>query len=839
MKPDNRVAEKFEKRGWVLGKSRGADVCPSCASGDPEAKLADNQITNTQREVVLSPGQLAEQLFMPGNKRGDRNPVVVEQRGTRPMSRARQQAEVEASSIFAKPAERPLLGLGGSRASGSAAAPSNPAPPASQRSEGSEPGPQREAGFEDRVEAVLTKFANGMNNLTGTLSSLVEKMAKMEALQDSLINQTKDQSAEQQKLSRQNNEAIARLAPLVSNTTDVILGNVREAVSEIRQLTHSALPAPAEAASPAPSEQVVSTEARDADAGAVPAAISEDAAVPKRQRRRRAQAVEEQPGAVPEATAVVPTVETPTGEAVAAEATESHGGEAPKRRRTKEEIAAARELEERLAALGLKRGRGRPSKDALTDEEMAEVGASADPVATLAAIRERKAIAAAAAAAQPSPAAVASPAHEAEKPSRSRKPRAVAPTQTEVPEVVEAAEAVEAVAAEPKKATRKRRSASAEAAESAVAEKAPETAGVEEAPVQAEAVSETTPELNATEEPSASAKRGRRTKAEIEAAAELDKKLAKLGLKRGRGRPSKDALTADELAEIGASARPKATLKAILERRASAALSRPSSDESVSSDVTQPKVDEGDTKVARGRGKAKTTPENEPAVSAPLPDATGVKRAGRKAASTVSTVEATATEAASESIPAAEPDAPLKAKGRGKAAAAKAAPAAGKGKGKASQSAASATAPAQVAEGQPEKRPRGRPKSEKTLAREAEQAAKAQAAAKTSPKALSQVDWSKVPQSHDVMVLTMGGVTTFQIARSVWDEAGFGPDDKVKVETNGEEFRLSKSAKGTKPGTMASNVVMVSFPGLEVVSLWKIQHATENGTLLLRGEKAL
>jgi hypothetical protein len=816
------------------------------------------------------------------DKKGDIGRVVVEHRGGRPMSRARQQAEVEASSIFAKPSERSTLGLGGVRTPAPAATPSPAEGIGSQApraSSGSTEGRERDVGFESRVEAVVDKLANGMTALTGSMEVLVQQMNQMAKLQSSLINVTteaKDQSVEQAKLAKQNNEAIARLAPMVTNNADVILGNVREAMSDMRVLAQSVANAKLEAP----------TGNQPAGAAVAPEQIESP-------KPARGQA---EPGSI-----------------------EPEGKVAKKARPGKSKTAwSDLSDKEKLEALGLKRGRGRPAKDALTDVEIAEVLASATPEATRDAIRARRSEAVAAAAAV-----------------------ADTPATVELPKDEEAQVVSETAEASPE--------------------------GEEPGAVQASVT-----------------KRGRRSKADLEIAAARADLLASLGLKRGRGRPAKDALSEQELDEVVASSRPKATLKAILERRAkaqsestesvaqqaeaaatadtvagesiadkpkrgrskkvaesadvvakpseraeqpAAVAAEPAADKpkrgrpkkvvEASAEVVQPSVPvEQPAAVAAGpaadkpkRGRPKKVVEaadvvapapasvEQPAAVAAEPVADKPKRGRPKKAVQAADViaqpsvpveqpaaaaaelvadkpkrgrpkkvveaapsqpPASAAQAAVASEPVADkpkrgrpkkvveaadvvvqPPAPAVAvaepvadkpkRGRPKKNADSAIPAASKAP-KASEAVGAAPPD------EPAKKKRGRPRKDAT---EAAGTTVAKVAKAKAPKALSRVDWSKVPHSNDVMILTIEGVTNFQIDRSVWNEAGFGANDKVMIETNGEEFRLSKSDAGTKPSTMSGSFVVVSFSGRDIKSLWKIQHVVEDGQLLLKGVKAL
>jgi hypothetical protein len=436
IKSDARVAEKFEQRGWLLGKTRDADVCPTCLGRDPNSQLANGQSSNNPAEMVLSPGQLAELVFMP-KKMGEGSPVV-EVQGARRMSRARQQAEASLSSVFS--GAKPTLTLGGVKPDPRSAAEAvfrAPVPRASVP-------PAQSSESVDRPFATDRSEADGalrrdMSVLAAALTSMAEQISLMAQVQAAAIVENRDKADLHALLQKQNIELISRIAPVVASAQDLTAGGLREETSQPREIgstTLAAAPAaitksPAETTAEAPKVAEPAQGARTTAPATTEAAV-EPAPVAKPATPRvlpslvspmnQAPAVTETrkaPGKSAEAAkgakgaksagekargskAKVATSVVPDGAAkMPAETTRptvvSAEGGAPasgKRfRRTKAQMEEFRREQQRLAELGLKRGRGRPSKNSLTAEQLAAIAASEDPEAAraeaLAAIREK------------------------------------------------------------------------------------------------------------------------------------------------------------------------------------------------------------------------------------------------------------------------------------------------------------------------------------------------------------------------------------------------------------------------------------------------------------------
>jgi hypothetical protein len=62
--PDEIVAKKLTSWGWLLGRNRSFDICPSCLGVKPENKLADKYKVTHENKPVLTPGEIAEQMFV-------------------------------------------------------------------------------------------------------------------------------------------------------------------------------------------------------------------------------------------------------------------------------------------------------------------------------------------------------------------------------------------------------------------------------------------------------------------------------------------------------------------------------------------------------------------------------------------------------------------------------------------------------------------------------------------------------------------------------------------------------------------------------------------------------
>jgi hypothetical protein len=382
-------------------------------------------------------------------------------------------------------------------------------------------------------------------------------------------------------------------------------------------------------------------------------------------------------------------------------------------------------------------------------------------------------------------------------------------------------------------------------------------------------------------EAAGSGKRFRRTKAQMEEFRLEQERLAKLGLKRGRGRPSKTALTAEQLAAIAASEDPEAALaEAMAAIRAKPVATTPKNTESNEPEIADaqseqpvvgdaPAAEAAPVKAKAGR-KSKAAPVVEAAV-APAPEPVAAaegKRRGPKPKVAVAVEIAAAPEPAP--VPAAAPEG--KRRGRKPKAVAvpeiEAAPvsspqpvAAPEGKRRGRKPKAAATSePAPAAESAPlsapkrrgpkpkaaspqavsepapavVKRPRGRPRKDAAAIAPTD-------ATKSSPVAdsASSVNWAKVKFSSDVMVLNAGKTTTMQIGRKVWQAAGFADDEAVFVSSaNGQDIKIVRQPGGRKPSAANGSVITLTVPSIGDASLWKIKYAVDGGALLLHGQIA-
>lgn len=768
IKSDARVAEKFEQRGWLLGKMRDADVCPTCLGRDPNSQLANDQSSNNPAEMVLSPGQLAELVFMP-KKMGEGSPVVVEVQGARRMSRARQQAEASLSSVFS--GAKPTLTLGGVKPEPRAAAEAvfrAPVPRASvPPAQSSEAGGRPFASDRSEADGALRK---DMSVLAAALTSMAEQISLMAQVQAAAIVENRDKADLHALLQKQNIELISRIAPVVASAQDLTAGGLREETSQPRDLvstTPAAAPAaiteaPAEttveaskaaelaqasaettapvtteaAVEPAPVAKAVTprvlpslvspmnqapavTETRKAPGKSGKSAKSAKAAKTAKAAKAAKSAGAKPRGskakvatsAVAKGAAEMPA-ETARPAVVSAESEATGSGK--RFRRTKAQMEEFRREQQRLAELGLKRGRGRPSKNSLTAEQLAAIAASEDPEAAraeaLASIRE-KPVATTSKEASEGTMATAEP--EAEG-------RDASAAQSGQP-VVNEAPAVEAV---PTKARAERKSKAASVVETAPAA-APEPVAAAEGK-----------------------RRGRKPKA-----AAIPEMVA-----------APDPTPEPAVPPEGKRRGPKPKAAAIAEAAAPAA---------------------------------------EPSA------ATERKRGGRKpkAAATPETVAA----------PAAAPAQDIAPKRRGP-----------KPKAATPEVAADAVAAPVV------KRGRGRPRKDVAVPGSTV-TAKALPAAESG----SSVDWAKAKVTSDVMVLSSGKTTTMQIGRKVWQAAGFADDEAVFVSSsNGRDIKIAKKPGGRKPSSAKSSVITLTVPSIGEASLWKIKYLVDGGALLLRGKIA-
>lgn len=406
IKSDERVADKFKQRGWLLGKTRGSDVCPTCQGLNPNTQLAKDQSVNNPAEMVLSPAQLAELVFMP-KKMGEGTPVDVEVRGARRMSRARQQAEATANSIFANgPGAKPRLTLGGVKAEAEALFKPPAAKPLAAPSQASH------RPFAPDQTEVVGALRNDMSVLAAALTSMAEQIALMAQVQAAAIVENRDKANEQTLLQKQNLDVISRLAPIVAGVQGVIAASGPETSPD----SSASVPAPAlgksttelsgapTVAENGATDLQAKPEAENAIEPQAPAkatgrilpsqisTISSGMGVSARSNtdvssRKNTRGKSAKSAAKPEAEMAPQVAPNAASPAAAASISRPEGAatrDGKRFRRTKAQMEEFRREQEKLAALGLKRGRGRPSKSALSAEQLAAIAASDDPEAALA-----------------------------------------------------------------------------------------------------------------------------------------------------------------------------------------------------------------------------------------------------------------------------------------------------------------------------------------------------------------------------------------------------------------------------------------------------------------------
>lgn len=833
IKSDARVAAKFEQRGWLLGKSRNADICPACLSGDPDAKLADNQSTNNPAEMVLSPGQLAEQLFMP-MKKGESSPVVVVE-GTRRMSRARQQAEASASSVFTKgpiASNRPTLSLGGTKSETRAAADAVFKSPAPKTTQPAQPSEAVGRSFDSGRSDADSSLRKDMSVLASALTSMAEQIGLMAQVQAASIAENRDKVDLHALLAKQT-EMLARLAPVVAGSQNLPADGPSEIAAQPLDLVSAppeAVPASVndaqanaigeapKVAEPAEANAETSAQATT-ESAVVPAAAPETAAPrvlpslissmpqapalsetgkPSKAARTKpranakakaptvkvARAAARKPAAKPaEAASPVVLNEASTGGAAVKQASSGK-----RFRRTKAQMDEFRREQQTLEALGLKRGRGRPSKQALSAEQIAAIAASPDPEAARAEI-------------------LAQMQRQAQVEARAK---------------VKAKKRAKAEAKKAKAAAEEAARAEAEASASAN-----ETAAAEQTSAAPEAVADAAP---------AAPKRGRKSKSAVSA---IDEVAAVVEVPKRGGRKAK-APAVEALPTEAAPAKKAAARKAAKDQA-----------------VEAPSTEVAPVQKAAAKKAAKAVEVAPPAepVPPPQPQAAPAPKPRGRPRKDASVVAAAGTPVAAP-VAVSEP-APKRRGRKPKAVAAAEAPAAAevvaapaakpRGKTKKDATVAASANVAQTAAADvstPAKRPRGRPRKDATApvstaaAPKKERKASAATKAPAAKERISAINWAKAKLTPDVMVLSSGKFTTMQIGRKIWEAAGFTDDESVFVLSDGQEIRITKQAGGRKPTSSRGSVITLKVPSIGEASLWKIKYAIEGDALFLHGQLA-
>ncbi|MDF2811636.1 MAG: hypothetical protein K0S56_2667 [Microvirga sp.] len=107
-------------------------------------------------------------------------------------------------------------------------------PPTSSGSASQPIAPARATAEADAQQAgkIISSIASDIENMRAAMELMVEQIGKMVSLQSEQMSM----QGEQTDLQKQHIEAVARLAPLVVQTQEVITGSVRDAVSSIQDL---------------------------------------------------------------------------------------------------------------------------------------------------------------------------------------------------------------------------------------------------------------------------------------------------------------------------------------------------------------------------------------------------------------------------------------------------------------------------------------------------------------------------------------------------------------------------------------------------------------------------
>ncbi|KFG68855.1 hypothetical protein [Microvirga sp. BSC39] len=192
---DDLVKGYFKERGWLLGRDRAYDLCAACLSKPREERQSrpSNDAGPQRSPAAASP---SGRPSAPADKRPRDTADILARHLGKP--------EALAAEVFRpKPVQFPR--------------PSTPETPAQT---GSTPTLPRE------VEQALTGMAAELKSLRSTIEGMAEQIGKLVALGGQQI------------------EAIARLAPLMVQSADGIVGGLREVVSAIQPIPSESPPEP-------------------------------------------------------------------------------------------------------------------------------------------------------------------------------------------------------------------------------------------------------------------------------------------------------------------------------------------------------------------------------------------------------------------------------------------------------------------------------------------------------------------------------------------------------------------------------------------------------------------
>ncbi|MBM1173465.1 hypothetical protein [Microvirga arabica] len=190
---DEFVKGYFKERGWLLGRDRAYDLCPSCLA-KPRAvqqpRLSNDAGSQRSPEAAKPSGGVSA----PADKRSRDTADILARHLGKP--------EALAAEVFRpKPVQSP-------RSSAPEAPPQTGSAPALSR----------------EVEQALTGMAAELKDLRSTMELMAEQMGKLVALGGQQL------------------EAIARLTPLMVQSADGISGGLRDVVSAIQSIPSASPP---------------------------------------------------------------------------------------------------------------------------------------------------------------------------------------------------------------------------------------------------------------------------------------------------------------------------------------------------------------------------------------------------------------------------------------------------------------------------------------------------------------------------------------------------------------------------------------------------------------------
>lgn len=185
---DELVKGYFKDRGWLLGRDRAYDLCPACLAKPREAQQprAYNEARHQRSPESANP---SSRLAAPADKRSQDTADILARHLGKP--------EALAAEVFRpKQMQSP-----------------RPSAPHAPQQIGSAP------ALSPEIEQALTGMAADLKSLRSTMELMAEQVSRLVALGGQQI------------------EAIARLAPLMTESAEEISGSVREVVSAVQILS--------------------------------------------------------------------------------------------------------------------------------------------------------------------------------------------------------------------------------------------------------------------------------------------------------------------------------------------------------------------------------------------------------------------------------------------------------------------------------------------------------------------------------------------------------------------------------------------------------------------------